>query len=57
MVNVLTIFFAEYKNAVPCCLKSLQVFFLTRLSFPKTPADLWKETSNYTVASNSWLNL
>ena len=56
MVYVLTIFL-RILNTVPHCLKSLQVFFLTRLSFPKTPADLWKDTSNHKVASYSWLNL
>ena len=38
-------------------LKVSQVFFLTRPSFPETPADLWKDTSNHRVASDPWLNL
>ena len=48
---------AEYFNLAPRCLKSLQVLFLTRLSFTKTPADLWKDKSNQRVTSDSWLNL
>ena len=38
-------------------LKVCKNFFLTRLGFPKTPANPWKNTSNHRVATNSWLNL
>ena len=35
MVHVLTIFFAEYLNTEPGCLKSFQVFFSQDLVFPR----------------------
>ena len=53
MVNV----FKMFLHVAPRCLNGLQVFFLTRLNFSKTPADLWKDTRHHKVASDSWLNL